>query len=136
MTRALLIPLEDVPQPFEYEGLCDLQDAVDGFIDCASWVFDDELAVYVNDTGKFTQPPNRAILATREGTRWDGTPIHVGDLLDILHGPIVVTGFDAGTGEDRDLSDDEAAMVMERFGPDTVGSGFLAALSVLAERSA
>lgn len=133
MTRALLIPVDDIPQPFEYDGLADLQRAIGGYVDAASWAFDDPaVTVYVHDEGKFTCEPNRSIRATHEGARWDGTPIHVGDLLDVLFGPIVVCGFDPETGEDVDLTDEQADMVMERFGPDTVGSGLLATLGILA----
>lgn len=133
MIRALLIPVDDVPQPFEYGSLADLQRAIGGYVDAASWVFDDpEMTVYVHDEGKFACAPNRAIRATHDGTRWDGSPIHAGDLLDILFGPIVVAGFDPATGEDADLTDGQANAVMERFGPDTVGSGLLATLGILA----
>jgi hypothetical protein len=133
MTRALLIPVDSTPQPFEYDGLDGLQRAVCGYVDSASWVFDDPaVTVYVNDEGKFACEPNRAIRATREGTRWDGTHIHVGDLIDILFGPIVVTGFNPETGEDADLTDEQVKMVTERFGPNTIGSGLLATLGIRA----
>lgn len=131
MTHALLIPVDDVPRPVDVDDLHGLQRLVEGSIDVASWVFGagSGIIVYLNDTGKFTQPPNRAVFADREGTRWDGTPIHAGDLLDILHGPIVCIGDD-GEGGDADLTDEQVEAVMSRFGEDTIGSGMLAAMGV------
>lgn len=131
MTRALLIPVDDVPRPVDVDGLADLQRLVGGYVDAATWVFgpDSGIVAYLDDEGKFTQPPNRAVYAEADGTRWDGTPIHVGDVLDILHGPIVCVGDD-GEGGDADLTDEQIETVMERFGADTVGSRLLASIGL------
>ena len=131
MTKAMLIPVDDAPRPVDVDGLHGLQRLVEGDIDAATWVFGVEsgIVVYLNDTGKFTQPPNRAVFAQREGRRWDGTPIHVGDVLDILHGPLVCVGDD-GEGGDADLTDEQVALVEQRFGEQSIGSGLLANLGV------
>ncbi len=78
-----------------------MQRVVGGDIEPVPWVFDDEPAVYVNGEGKYTCEPNRALYASKEGERWDGTPIHEGDLLDIAYGPMLCVGFDPDTGESR-----------------------------------
>ncbi|ACV23059.1 Domain of uncharacterised function (DUF3846) [Slackia heliotrinireducens] len=131
MTRALLIPVDDAPRPVDVDGLRDLQRLVGGDIEAVGWVFDDAPTIYVNESGKFDGlPPNRAIFAEHPGTRWDGSPIRVGDLLDVLYGPIVAVGFDPATGEDRDINDAEAARIMSRFGENSIGSGLLATLGV------
>jgi hypothetical protein len=39
MTKALLIPVDDVPRPVDVDGLADLQRLVEGNIECANWVF-------------------------------------------------------------------------------------------------
>ena len=131
MTRALLIPVDDVPRPVDVDELEDLQRLVEGNIGWANWVFgpDSGITVYLNDEGKFNQPPNRAVFADRDGTRWDGAPIHVGDVLDILHGPIVCIGDD-GEGGDTDLTDEQVEVVEKRFGADTIDSGFLAQIGL------
>ena len=121
--RALVVPVDGTPVPVEVCGLREMQRVVGGDIESVPWVFDDEPAVYVNGEGKYTCEPNRALYATREGERWDGTPIHEGDLLDIAYGPMLCVGFDPDTGESRDITDDEADRVVERFGEETVGSG-------------
>ena len=121
--RAMVVPVDGIPVPVEVRGLRDMQRVVGGDIEPVPWVFDDEPAVYVNGEGKYTCEPNRALYASKEGERWDGTPIHEGDLLDIAYGPMLCVGFDPDTGESRDITDDEADRVAERFGEETVGSG-------------
>ena len=39
-----------------------------------------------------------------------------GELYSIVFGDMVCVGFDPETGEDRDITDEEAQRVMERFG--------------------
>lgn len=132
MTRAILIPVDDVPRPVDVYGLADLQKLVKGTITCADWVMSEPpgIVFYMNDEGKLNgMPPNRAVFADRDGRRWDGTPIHAGDVIDILHGPLVCVGDD-GEGGDADLTDEQLEAVMSRFGEDTVGSGFLAAMGI------
>ena len=125
--KAILVPVGGKPHSIEIEGLSDLQSAVGGWIESASWVFDDEPAMYVNEEGKFTCLPNRAVYARPEDAgrlTWDGKAIAEGDVLDIIFGDFVCIGFDPETGEDRDISDEETARVMERFGaPGDIRSG-------------
>lgn len=124
--KAVLIPVGEAPRIIEADGLHDLQRAVGGRIEACGWVFGDRPALYVNEEGKLACAPNRAIYATAldEGkTTWGGKVIREGDVLDILFGDVVAVGFDPETGEDRDVTDEEVARVMERFGAGTIGSG-------------
>lgn len=130
--KAILVPVGAMPRVIEVDGLKDMQKAVGGCIEPCSWVFGDEPAVYVNEEGKFTCEPNRAIYATAadEGcVKWDGSTVHEGDVLDILFGDVVCVGFDPETGESRDVTDEEAARVMARFGTRwSIESGWAEAL--------
>lgn len=117
--KALLIPVGEEPREIEVEGLADLQELVGGHIDAAGWVFDDSPALYVNDEGKVNgMIPNRAVYVTEKEDgcqKWDGGAWAEGEVLDILYGPIVAIGFDPRTGEDRDITPEEADRVRERF---------------------
>ena len=133
--RAILVPVGEMPRTIEVEGLRDLQRAVSGPIEACSWIFGDEPAVYVGEESKLGGfEPNRAIYATAadEGcARWDGTTVHEGDVLDIVYGDFVCIGFDGETGEDRDITEAEAARVMQRFGTAwSIESGWAEALRV------
>ena len=129
--KAVLVPVGKMPEVVELDdgNLRSMQVAVGGCIEPCSWVFNDEPAVYVNDEGKFACEPNRAVYATEadEGcVRWDGTTVHEGDLLDILFGDVLCVGLDPETGESRDVTDEEAQRVMDRFGSDeSIESGGL-----------
>lgn len=117
MTKAILIPVDGQPELVEYDGYDGLKELCGGLIDCMSWVFDDSPTIYVNDEGKLNgMMPNRAVLSDREGYGWDGGEIHKGDLLDVIFGPAVCVGFDSGTGDDKDITDEEIEKVMSRFG--------------------
>ena len=132
MTKAMLIPVDDVPRPVDINGLADQQRLVEGSITCANWVISEPpgIVFYMNDEGKLNgMPPNRAVFADHDGHRWDGTPIHAGDVLDIPHGPLVCVGDD-GEGGDADLTDEQVEAIMSRFGEDSIGSGLLATLGV------
>lgn len=50
-------------------------------------------------------------------------------MLDILHGPIVCIGDD-GEGGDADLTEAQMKAVMERFGEDSIGSGWLESMGL------
>ena len=133
--KAIIVPVGAMPRAVEIDGsLASMQEAVGGCIEPCSWVFNDEPAVYVNEEGKFTQEPNRAVYATEadEGcVRWDGTTVHEGDLLEILFGDILCVGFDPETGEGRDVTDEEIARVRERFGTlRSIDSGWMEALTI------
>ena len=132
--KAMLVPCGEMPRIVEIDGLEDMQKAVGGFIEPCPWVFSDKPSVYVNEEGKFTCPPNRAVYATEgdEGNvRWDGSKVKRGDLLDVLYGDILCVGFDAETGEDRDITDEEVECVMRRFGTRrSIESGMLEVLCV------
>lgn len=117
--KALLISVGEAPREVEVNGLSDLQELVGGHIDAAGWVFDDSPTLYVNDEGKVNgMIPNRAVYVTeKEGgcQKWDGGTWAEGEVIDILFGPIVAIGFDPRTGEDRDITPEEADRVRERF---------------------
>lgn len=133
--KAIVIPVGAMPRIVEIGGLEDMQKAVGGCIEPCSWVFNDQPAVYVNEEGKFTCPPNRAVYATEadEGcVKWDGTKVKRGDLLEILFGDILCVGFDPKTGCDRDVTDEEIKRVNERFGTArSIDSGLTEALRIL-----
>ena len=132
--KAIIIPVGAMPRIIEVDGLKDMQRAVGGNIELCSWVFNDQPTVYVNEEGKFTCEPNRAVYATEaeEGcVKWDGTKIKRGDLLEILFGDILCVGFDPETGEDRDVTDEEWERVRERFGTlRSIDSGWMEALTI------
>ena len=134
MTRAMLVPTGDMPYLVEVKNYKDIQRYVHGNIEPCSWVFDDAPSVYVNEEGKFTQPPNRAIYARAEDAgnlKWDGTRVKEGDLLDILFGDFICVGFDEETGEDRDINDEEIQLVIERFGSyESIDSGVIETLKI------
>lgn len=119
MTKALLVPYMEEPRVIHYKNYKDLQRLVGGYIDAASWVFDDKPNIYLNDEGKFTSVPNRAVYATAEDegkVTWSGQVVHEGDLLDVIFGDFVCVGFDPETGDDMDITDEEIAKVIDRFG--------------------
>ena len=132
--KAILVPVGGFPRTAEIDGLVDMQKAVGGNIELCSWVFGDAPTVYVNEEGKSTCEPNRAVYATEadEGAaKWDGTTVKSGDLLDILYGDILCVGYDPETGEDRDVTDEEVARVRERFGTlRSLDSGWMEALTI------
>lgn len=132
--RAMIIPVGGMPYEADITGYEDLKAAVDGFIENVSWVFDDAPSLYINEEGKFTCEPNRAIYAQAkdEGAiTWGGKVVHEGDVLDIIYGDFVAIGFNSITGEDRDITDDEIDKVMEVFGnAESINSGLVEALRI------
>ena len=132
--RALLVPCGGMPREIEIDGLADLQRAVGGYIESCAWIFNDEPAVFINEEGKFTCTPNRAVYATAEDEgkiTWDDVVIHEGDLLDIIYGDFVCIGMNPEEGENRDITDEEIALVNARFGtPDSVWSGLREAVRI------
>ena len=132
--KAMLVPVGEMPRPIDVEGLEGLQRAVGGSVQSCDWIFGDRPAVYVSESGKFFKEPNRAIYATdadNGSKRWDGSIIKSGDLLDILYGDFVCIGFECETGEDRDITQEEAEKVMKRFGTnESIDSGIVEALRI------
>ena len=128
---------EQKPQPkgfpIEINNLHDIQKAVGGYIESVPFVFDrDDIAVYVNDEGKFTQMPNRAVFADSDITTWNNKTIRKGEVVDILFGPIVCLGSDA-EGVDIDLTDEQTKLITDKFGADSIDSGLLAVLQMRRE---
>ena len=115
-----------------------LQREVGGFVESMGYLFNDEPCCYVNEEGKFTCKPNRAIFATKEMADAGylsqlgdfGRVVEEGELFDITFGPMVFCGFDSETGENRDITDKEFERVLVRFGCNTIGSGYVAAIAV------
>ncbi len=126
--RGLLVPFGADPVRVSLrageEGtlLADLQDLVGGDIEPFDVLFDEGITLYVNADGLGTEPPNRAIYATKsmeeEGYLSQIDFAHVareGELYTILCGPIVAVGIDRETGEHRSLTSAEQAMVTDYF---------------------
>ena len=132
--KAILVPVGTMPREIEVDGLAELQKAVGGNIEPCWWVFNDKPAIWVNDEGKFTCEPNRAVYATDAqagAMRSDGTTVKAGDVLDVIYGDFVCIGFDAETGEDRDITDEEAQRVRALFGTaKSIESGWLEVLRI------
>lgn len=64
-----------------------------------------------------------------------GRAVREGELFHIAFGDLVCVGFDAETGEDRDIADAECARVMERFGAfGSIASGPLETCAVLTRK--
>ena len=145
--RGLLISTDqepvfiDIKQDEHGSTLDALQKLVEGIIRPFDVLFGSNITLYVNDEGLYTCPPNRAIYATKameeEGYLSQMDYAHVakeGELYTILFGNIVAVGFDPESGDNRDLTYDEAEMVSDYFtkvsGP---GSGIKEALAIMQE---
>lgn len=137
--RGILIPTGGNPREIDIESdangsvLKSLQAAVNGNIDVFDVVFGNGISLYINDDGISQEPPNRAIYANEHMAQTGyisqlnhSSIVEEDELYAILHGNIVALGFDWRTGEDRDLTDAEAAQVTEYFTYEsTPGSGFI-----------
>lgn len=78
--------------------LAGLQDIVGGFIEAVPLA--PHVSCYVNDEGKIQGlTPNRTL---REGGAPDG------DIIDVVFGTFVITGYDPRTGRDVGLTDKQA----------------------------
>ena len=133
--KAILVPVGQEPREVEVGDYRDIQRYVGGCFDVCGWIFDDAPAVYVNDCGKIGGAvPNRAVYARAEDegkTTWDGGTVRQGDCLDIVFGDFVCLGYDAETGESRDVTPEEAARVRAAFGgARSIGSGVAEALRI------
>lgn len=98
-----------------------------------------EIALYVNDEGLYGCTPNRAVFATGEMaeagclSEIDGSRLGEGDLAAVIFGRAVAVGFDPATGEDVDLTDEQAELVKRTFsesGPSRSCSGVLAVMRI------
>lgn len=69
------------------------------------WVYDDATA-YINDESKFL------CLANARATKFMAPILSQGDT---IHGPLVVCGFDASTGENRDIPADLKAQLLRDY---------------------
>lgn len=145
--EAMIVPVNDLPRNITLEAdengsfLAAMRGCVGGPIEPMGFVFGDEPAVYCNEEGKLdvaSNPPNRAIYATCEvadaGYASPADPdraIREGEVIDIAFGDLLCVGFDAETGESRDISPEERARVTERFGSAaSVASGLFEAIRI------
>lgn len=145
--EAIIVPVGGTPYPKTLEAdengsfLRALQECVGGRIEPMGYLFDDAPTVYCNEEGKLAGSgcrPNRAIYATEEmaeaGYASPNDPsraVKPNELFDIVFGDMVCVGFDAETGEDRDITPEERERVTERFGSgESIGSGELEALRI------
>ena len=87
---------------------------------------------------------NRAIYATKRMAEMGylsqmdySHVVEEGELYSIVFGDMVCVGFDPETGEDRDITDEEARRVVERFGSDeSIESGGLELIRTMLRRRA
>lgn len=118
-----------------------LQGCVGGHIEPMGYLFDDAPTVYCNEEGKLPRSeclPNRAIYATEmmaaAGYVSPNEPsraVKPNELFDIVFGDMVCVGFDAETGEGRDITPEECERVRERFGgAESIDSGASELLSL------
>lgn len=107
-------------------SLKDLQQRVGGYIEPFDALFEG-VTLYVNEDGISQCEPNRLIVATQYMA--DKLHIKHGSPVAVLYGNIIAVGFDPETGENRDLTDNEANQVREYFHQlSKPGSGVMAAL--------
>lgn len=148
--EAMIVPVDELPRDITLEAdekgsfLAAMRRCVGGPIEPMGFVFDDAPTVYCNEEGKLDavcNPPNRAIYATREmtdaGYASPANPsqaVQEGEVIDIAFGDLLCVGFDAETGESRDIAPEERARVMERFGSAaSVASGLFEAMRIAYE---
>ncbi|MBQ3339408.1 MAG: hypothetical protein IJG82_07470 [Atopobiaceae bacterium] len=94
--------------------------------------------------GASLETANRAVYATRQMaeagclSQMDFShAVAEGELYSIVFGDMVCVGFDPETGEDCDITDEEAQRVMERFGSDeSIESGRLELIRTMLWRRA
>lgn len=148
--EAMIVPVNDLPRDTTLHAdengsfLAAMQGCVGGFIEPMGFVFGDAPTVYCNEEGKLdpaSNPPNRAIYATREmtdaGYASPADPsqaVQEGEVVDIAFGDLLCVGFDAETGESRDIAPEERTRVMERFGSAaSIASGLFEATRIAYE---
>lgn len=117
MTRSLVIPVAGslyyLDLPIRHSGLDALQQAVEGYVEMIRLPRfvdpDGSAAAFINEEGKYTQPPNmRAtdFMVPGVGLFWG----------DHIAGPMVLVGVDSTTGENVDVPQRvaERAYLIER----------------------
>jgi hypothetical protein len=99
--KALLIPVEGDIEIVEQNGLDDLQKLVGGCIETVTPPKErEDIALYFNEEGKLLAPP---LPNNPRATLWMAGMLMPGDYIG---GPLVITGFDAKTGDNTDVPDD------------------------------
>ena len=149
----MVVPMGGLPYRKTLEAdvngsfLYGLQACVGGPIEPAGYIFEDAPAVYVNEEGLLgasLETANRAIYATGRMAELGylsqmdySHAVEEGELYSIVFGDMVCVGFDPETGEDRDITDEEARRVVERFGSDeSIESGGLELIRTMLRRRA
>lgn len=138
--RALLIPVLEEPREVSIsadDSLHELQQHVGGMIEPLD-VLGGGISLYVNDEGLWTQPPNRALYATKEMeeagylSQMDfSRVVKEGELYTILFGNIVAVAYDENM-ELKDLSQEQIDSLKEQF--EDVSSGFREVLKISRRR--
>lgn len=139
--RGVLVACGEAPCEVEIEvdgrgsALRGLQALVGGQIEPFGALSDDLKGadIFVNDSGLFECPPNRAVYATRAMAEAGylsqldyASVVKPGDLYTVLHGDIVAVGFDEGTGASTSLTEEQASAVGRYFSQvSPAGSGEL-----------
>ena len=137
---ALHITTEGPINEVEIDGLKDLQRLVGGYIEPFSIYENRGWTIYLNESGLYQCPPNRAIFADDDLVEAgylsqfsdSSRVIKKDELYYILFGDIVAIGFDPMTGEDKSLTDEQMDEIKAMFSSPAMGpnSGYFAATSV------
>lgn len=143
MIKAALIPVCEKPRIIEVDEtkmLKQLQSLVGGLIEPFDPPYGETPLLWVNESGIFECPPNRAVYANRRmvdkgylvGYNFERV-VEQGELYAILHGDIVAVSYDRDEEYNeipRDITDDEFARLCHDFKDPCSGIG--AALAVKA----
>ena len=92
--KAVVIEVSGFRRHTALDGLDDLQAAVDGYIEGVPIQEFPNIAIFINEEGKFTQEFNSTATKLVKPNLRSG---------DYISGPMVVTGFDPETGNNKDL---------------------------------
>jgi hypothetical protein len=113
-----------------------LQGLVGGPIEAFGPLFGDEPLLWVNEEGKFTCMPNRAVYANdRMVEAGYVSParrvaaVSKGELVDVIFGTFVAACYDEG-GEPRDIDAEAWRRVRETFGSEGISSKYSGGLEV------
>ena len=127
--KGVIVPVNGAAEPCEVQSsLRGLQAAVGGNIEAYDGLFGDDMTIYVNDMGKLTQTPNRAVYARAD----DPYGNDEGELVEVLYGPVVVVGFNWETGESIGLTERQVDEVVSYFTDTSMpGSGAVEAAKLM-----